>query len=230
MTGPFHQNPVGTGPFLLKELVMGDHATLVRNPNYWRKPLPYLDGARLVFVNSSVTEANMLISGQTDVMLFTYSGQLKTLAHSSKINLLTAHSASYSPIHMRSDQAPFSDNRVREAFKYVVDREQMVKIALQGYGDPGNDHMVAPVYPEYSSNGLRKQDYAKAKALLAAAGYPNGLTIDFYGVGSASSPDPAMVVFSRWLPPQASRSNYDRSPRRPIMSIGRRSRLARSGG
>ena len=194
--GEFAKNPIGTGPYLLKELIVGDHATFTRNPNYWRKPLPYLDGVHITYAKSGQSEMNMLIAGQTDAYLFGGDPRI-TKRYPSKINLLIARSAAYTPFHMRSDMKPFNDNRVREAFKYVVNRQQLVKVSLQGYGDVGNDHMVAPVYPEYSSNGLRKQDYAKARALLAEAGYANGLEIDFYGVGASNAIAPEALAFQQ---------------------------------
>jgi peptide/nickel transport system substrate-binding protein len=191
--GNFIKNPIGTGPFLLTEYVAGDHATYKRNPNYWNKPLPYLDGLRLTYSPSGTSEVNLILAGQSDMMSSPSSSQAPTLSGSSKIKLLSAQTAGYDPIYFRTDMKPFSDNRVREAFKYMVDREQLVKLVYQGHGVPGNDHMVAPVYPEYSNNGMRKQDLAKAKALLAAAGYA-GLQIDMYGVSPAGSPGPELSV------------------------------------
>ncbi|HZS93051.1 MAG TPA: ABC transporter substrate-binding protein [Chloroflexota bacterium] len=192
--GDFRTNPIGTGPYLLKELVTGDHATYARNPNYWRKPLPYLDGLRITYVKSGMAEIAQLISGQSDVQLFTDPTQIRTLSRAAKVKVLTASSAVYYEVYGRADQKPFSDNRVREAFKYMVNRQQLVKIVYSNYGDLGNDHVVAPVYPEFTSNGVRQQDYAKAKALLAAAGYPNGLQLDFYGMGASGSVGEEMLT------------------------------------
>jgi peptide/nickel transport system substrate-binding protein len=191
--GPFAKNPVGTGPFMLTEYVAGDHATYKRNPNYWNKPLPYLDGLRLIYAQSGTAEVNMILGGQSDMMISPAGTQVSTLARSSGVKVLTARTAGYDPVYFRTDMKPFSDNRVGEAFKYMVDRQQMVKLVYQGYGVPGNDHMVAPVYPEYTNNGLRKQDLAKAKALLSAAGYA-GLQVDMYGVSPAGNPGPELSV------------------------------------
>lgn len=212
--GDFAKNPIGTGAFLLDEFVMGDHATYTRNPTYWNQPLPYLDGLRLTFVKGSQAEANALLSGQADVSLFlTDPALLKALRDSGEITVLDAKSSSYSPIHMRSDQPPFNDNRVREAFKYMIDREQMVKLVLSGDGDLGNDHMVAPVYPEFTDNGLRKQDYDQAKALLAEAGHADGFEMDFYGSDDgAGGPDPLMVAFQQMAAPAGIKINIRPEP------------------
>jgi peptide/nickel transport system substrate-binding protein len=215
-SGDFAKDPTGTGPFLLKELAFNDHATFTRNPNYWRQPLPYLDGVRIIYTASETTRTNMLLAGQVDVDLL--SANPLALAHKSQVKLLTMPAGTYYPFHMRVDQKPFNDNRVREAFKYVVDRAQLVKIALQGYGVTGNDHPVAPSFPEYSSNGVRKQDFAKARALLSAAGYPAGFQIDLYGVGPSGTIAPETVALKQWaasagitinLRPEPSTSYYN---------------------
>jgi len=201
--GDFPKNPIGTGAFLLQEFVNNDHAVFTRNPNYWNQPLPYLDGIRITYAASQQTEGNALLSGQADVILFpTEAPLIKTLRESPDITVLTARSSSYSPIHMRSDQPPFDDNRVREAFRYMVDREQLVTLVMGGDGDLGNDHMVAPVYPEFTDNGLRQQDYDKAKSLLAEAGHPDGFEMEFYGSDDgAGGPDPLMVAFQQMAEP-----------------------------
>src|SRR5437763_900902 len=155
---PAHLTDVGGAAtvHLVNELVSVEHATYTRNPHYWHKPLPYLDGLRITYVKSGTAELNQLISGQSDVQLFTDPTQIRTLARSHKVKLLTARSAVYYEVYGRTDRKPFSDNRVREAFKYMVNRQQLVKIVYSGYGDLGNDNMVAPVYPEFTSNGVRE--------------------------------------------------------------------------
>jgi peptide/nickel transport system substrate-binding protein len=200
--GDFMKNPIGTGAFLLDEFVMGDHATYSRNPNYWNQPLPYLDGLRIIFAKGGQAETNAILGNQADVNLFPSSTDVQTLKDSPDITILQAKSASYAPIHMRSDQKPFDDNRVREAFKYLVNRQELVEFVYNGNGDQGNDHMLAPVYPEAVDNGIRAQDYDKAKALLAEAGYEGGFEIEFWGSDDgAGNPDPLMVAFQQMAEP-----------------------------
>ena len=66
---------------------------------------------------------------------------------------------------------------MRQALRHATDNEAVLKAALRGLGKPGEHHHVAPVHPEYADIGYLKQDIAKAKALLAAAGYPNGVDV-----------------------------------------------------
>jgi peptide/nickel transport system substrate-binding protein len=78
---------------------------------------------------------------------------------------------------MRIDKAPFTDNRVREAFKLAIDRERMLQLAFQGHGKLGND-LHGRTFKSYNSSlPQRKYDPDKAKALLKAAGHEN-LTVE----------------------------------------------------
>ena len=70
---------------------------------------------------------------------------------------------------------PFDDKRVRQALRHATDPDTVLKVAYRGLGKRGEHHHVAPAHPEYVNVGYMKQDIAKAKALLAEAGYPNGI-------------------------------------------------------
>ena len=133
---------------------------------------------------ASKPRSNALLSGQADVVLFpTEAPLIQTMREDRR-----HHGADREVVLLQSNPhaqrpAAVQDNRVREAFKYMVDRQQLVTFVLGGDGDIGNDHMVAPVYPEFTDNGVRAQDYDKAKALLAEAGHPDGFEMEFYGLG-----------------------------------------------
>ena len=75
---------------------------------------------------------------------------------------------------------PFDDKRVRKALQYATDVNAVLKAAHRGLGMPGEHHHVAPIHPEYAKLPPVERDVAKAKALLAEAGYPNGFEIDLY--------------------------------------------------
>jgi len=72
---------------------------------------------------------------------------------------------------------PFTDVRVGQALKHLVDREAMLKVVLQGQGVIGNDQLLPPGHPFAADLPPYPHDVAKAKALLAEAGYPDGFEV-----------------------------------------------------
>src|SRR3546814_14120573 len=78
---------------------------------------------------------------------------------------------------MKVDHKPFDDPRVRRALRLAVDVEAVTRLALRGFGEPAEHHLVAPVHPGYAplpAMGYRPEE---ARALLAEAGHPEGIDI-----------------------------------------------------
>jgi peptide/nickel transport system substrate-binding protein len=102
---------------------------------------------------------------------------------------------------MRTDKAPYSDKRVRQALAYGLNRPDIIKSVVQGLAVLGNDHVIAPVYAVYSSIPQRVQDYAKARALLSAAGLPHGFSATLVTTSDTSFLVPlAEVAQQMWKP------------------------------
>ncbi|MGH9102459.1 MAG: ABC transporter substrate-binding protein, partial [Acidimicrobiales bacterium] len=163
-------HPIGTGPFMYQSFTPGQRSVFVRNPNYWMSGKPYLDKLVIVDFPDGTSQMNALLSGQIDAMDSVALNETSTISGRSNLKLLVADGGYYQPIVMRVNQAPFNDVRVRQAFRLMVDRPQMVTQAYNGYGAVGND-MPCPTDPAYP-HGLaqRHQDIAQAKSLLKAAG------------------------------------------------------------
>jgi peptide/nickel transport system substrate-binding protein len=97
---------------------------------------------------------------------------------------------------MRVDVKPFSDNRVRQAMRLIVDRPQMVEQALSGHGRVGND-LFSPFDPSYNRTlPQRHQDIDKAKFLLKQAGH-EGLTVTLNSSDPAEGTLQAATVFAQ---------------------------------
>jgi peptide/nickel transport system substrate-binding protein len=73
---------------------------------------------------------------------------------------------------------PFDDERVRQALRYAIDSPEILAVSARGLGLPGEHHHAAPIHPDYASIEPMRRDVAKAKTLLAAAGYPNGIDLE----------------------------------------------------
>ena len=103
-------------------------------------------------------------------------------------------------IQINTDAKPFDDVRVRQALRYAVDRKAMMEAATGGLGSLGNDTPVSPSNPYYNKAlPQRRKDVAKAKKLLAEAGYPNGIDITLYTSTQRPGLEPAAVVAQQTL-------------------------------
>lgn len=170
-------NPVGTGPFMLESFTPGQSTVLKRNPYYWGDDGPYLDRIELLNFNDTDALINALLSSQVDAVAQIPAALAEVIGADSRMEILNSETGMWLPFTMRTDTPPFDDERVRQAFRLVVDREQMVEQVLSGYGTVGNDMFASfdPAYPEFPQ---RTQDIEEAKRLLAEAGYPDGLSVE----------------------------------------------------
>ena len=177
--GNFAKNASGTGPFKLAEYVPADHALLVRNPNYFEAGLPYLDAIKLLFLPDESTRVNALKSGSVDFIQKINVSSAPLLQGAPGIKVVTLPGTSFNHLRMRCDKPPFNDARVRQAFKYVVDRPALNAVINKGLAPLANDQPIGPAFAAfYTDIGLRAHDVSKAKALLAAAGHTNGLSVE----------------------------------------------------
>jgi peptide/nickel transport system substrate-binding protein len=96
---------------------------------------------------------------------------------------------------MRTDQAPFTDPRVRRAIALTLDRPAIVKSLFNGFADIGNDSPFAPVFPSTNTSiQQRTKDLTQAKALLSAAGHPSGFSTQLIANAVQEIPDFAQIV------------------------------------
>jgi peptide/nickel transport system substrate-binding protein len=173
------KNPTGTGPFKFKEFVPGDHTTLIRNEAYWRDGEPYLDRVDYLTIPEEAGHVAALLDGSIDMSWWPSGEVLPQYQASKDINVLQVPTNGYQPIVMAVDMPPFNDKRVRQAFRLICDRAALKRIVL---GDLpvalSNDHPIPPNSPYYMPQTPLQQDIERAKALLAEAGYKDGMDIE----------------------------------------------------
>jgi peptide/nickel transport system substrate-binding protein len=187
--------PVGAGPFKYVSFSPGQQSVFTRHPNYWRNNEPYLEEVVIVDFPDDTARVNALISNQVDAISQLPLGQINVVKADPNLRVLDSESGAWLPFTMRVDQPPFNDVRVRQAFRLVVDREQMVKQVLGGHGAVGND-MYGRFDPSYASDlPQRKQDIAQARALLKQAGKEN-LTVELVTSPVAAGVVEAAQVFA----------------------------------
>jgi peptide/nickel transport system substrate-binding protein len=173
-------DPIGTGPFRVASFQPGQRSEHVRFENYWREGQPYFDEVHIIDFPTENAKINALLGGQIDAATDVPFGQIPLIEGRENLAIYESESGGWTPITMRVDQEPFKDVRVREAFRLIANREQMVSQGLAGYGRVAND-IYAPFDPCYFGDDFpqREQDIEQARSLLSAAGQ-DGLTIDCY--------------------------------------------------
>ncbi len=180
--GDILKAPVGTGPYTLEEWAVGERVMLKRREDYWQNgedgdPLPYLD--EMVFVDLG-EEATAYLSALKGGQIDTYDPDItgyQALKDDSSLIVLPITTGSTRVLRMRVDKEPWTDEKVRLALKLCQNRDKILGLAYFGEGVPGQDTHVAPVIPAYCEVETPKYDPDRAKALLAEAGYPDGIDV-----------------------------------------------------
>jgi peptide/nickel transport system substrate-binding protein len=166
-------NMVGTGPFLQKEYQKDVVLSGTRNPNYWQAGKPFLDGVTWDFVADDMTAIALFKSGSADVVGTTNPTALKELAAAGN-NVISFPLGPYSlvPDGANAD-SPWSNLLVREAAEYAIDKVAMANTFE--YGLKAANQFSPPFSMAYDPSITgRNYDVAKAKQLMAEAGYPDG--------------------------------------------------------
>ncbi len=170
-------NPVGTGPFKYVSFTAGQQSEFEKFADYWEDGKPYVDKLVIIDFPDDTARVNALLGGQVDAIDNLPAAQIASVKSNQSLRVVSSETGAWQPFTMRVDQAPFDDVRVRQAFRLLVDRDQMVQQVLSGEGRVAND-LYAPYDPNYASDlPQRKQDLEQAKALLKQAGR-EGLSVE----------------------------------------------------
>jgi len=186
---------IGTGPYKLKSFTPGQESVHERNPNYWREGQPYFDTVTITDFSDATAQVNALLAGQIDAATDLPAAQVSAVQASGK-QVLESQTGWWVGLSMATTMAPFDDNRVREAFRLIVDRQSMLDQVASGKGQIGND-----VYGRYDAAYFaklpqRQRDIEKAKSLLKDAGKEN-LTVDLYTADLTDGMVSMATVFAR---------------------------------
>ena len=184
--------PSGTGPFRLTDFQPGASITMARNPDYWMKGRPYLDGARLVVIREAVAQQAALRSGDVDFISSISAEAFLALRAARGIRAYSTGTGVYQPVMLQANLPPFDNVKVREAFRYILDRKALLASAVFGQGRLGNDVPLPPGNPYLSDLPQHDQDLDRARKLLADAG-TGPLTLDFW-CSSERPPTPSVAL------------------------------------
>jgi peptide/nickel transport system substrate-binding protein len=192
--GDFESNFVGTGPFKLEKYTPKVGASFVRNTDYWgEKALP--DRTVWNFYDNVQAMVLALQGGQVDLLSQVPVQGAQALLNDPTLQVMSERTCAHQQVHMRTDMAPFTDKRVRQAIALCLNRANLVKGLFMGRGTVGNDNPFAPVFPSTDTTvPQRQQDIAKAKQLMEAAGHPNGFTVKLTTERYLEIPDYAVLI------------------------------------
>jgi len=165
----------------------GERVLLTRRDDYWQTgadgdPLPYLDGMEFIDMGEEMSAWFAAIkSGEIHLLdLGDQSGAevFVSLKDDPNVILDGIATAQCRVLRMRVDIDPWTDEKVRMALKLSQDRQKILDLAYFSEGALGQDFHVYPGHPEYCEKPIPVYDPAKAKELLAEAGYPDGLDVE----------------------------------------------------
>jgi peptide/nickel transport system substrate-binding protein len=186
-------NANGTGPFKLAAWTPGSEYRLEAHTAYFEAGKPLLAAVRMIAIPDAVARVNALVSKQVDAISDLPVSQAP-LVRSAGAKVVVNPGGSWTPLVMNTTKAPYTDPRVREAMKLLIDREKAVKVALGGFGTVGNDLFAR--YDELYDASIpqRTYDSVKAKQLLKAAGQI-GTTFELATSEAESDFVPLALVF-----------------------------------
>ena len=186
--------PVGTGPFKFGSFTPGQQSNFPRFDGYWQEGKPYLDELVIINFADETAQINALQSGQVDLV-----NQLSStsvgLVEQAGGRVVVSKTRGFVPLTMRVDTAPFSDVRVRQALRLLVNRQDMNEQIYGGLGAIGNDTYGAIDAAYEGTNPQREQDLDQARSLLSSAGHSD-LQVELFSAATGPGAESIASVFA----------------------------------
>ena len=182
---------IGTGPFRLETFDAEGTTVVVANMDYWEGP-PGVERMEIIGIPDGQARLQALLGGQIDMERGITAQQAPMLQGSDRFVIQEIPTGNWRGLVFRTDVEPFTDPRVRKAVRLVADRQELVDLVLGGQGVVACDTPVNP-RDQYRAEMDCPQDIAQARALLAEAGFPDGISFDVH-VATLEPTWPTMAV------------------------------------
>ena len=189
----------GTGPFIMDELIPADRAVMKANTDYWRGA-PSIETLEFLFFDDQQAAIAAVQGGIADGILRLDNFSFLNFSGDFNFNTIDIPTNAHHMTRIRADRPPGDDIRVRQAFKLATDRASVWERVQLGFGAVGKDSPIGPSFAQYflADVELPPRDPEAAAALLAEAGYPDGLDMTLHVPNSGSMPDFAQAMAAQW--------------------------------
>ncbi len=208
----YEKNVMGTGPFTFVEHAKGSHWVGKKNPNYWDKGKPYLDGYRAIFISSSAAQVAAVRGERAMIQFRSFSPPERDQLVQALGNKIAVQESPWDCLNfvsMHHDKKPFDDKRVRRALSLALDRYEgsaaLSKITLvkdvAGIQVPGTPYATPPAELEKLAGYGRdiNKNRAEARRLLKEAGVADGFSLVFKNRGIPHPYEPLGIwLISQW--------------------------------
>jgi peptide/nickel transport system substrate-binding protein len=175
------KNPVGTGPFKLASWQTDVKQVYERFDGYWQTGKPHLDGMEWVIIPDPMVRLASFKAGEVDVTLDVEPKDAKEMETEGKYNISSLSSGLYGIAgHSAQADSPFADVKVRQAMEHAIDKQAICDTLGYGYWEPPYQAAAPGRWAENPDVVGYRYDPAKAKELLAEAGYPDGFKTTIY--------------------------------------------------
>lgn len=172
-------NPSGTGTFIYKEWIEGDHITMVKNEYYWNGA-PSVDSVTIKEVPEAGSRTAMLQTGEADFVYPMSSDQVAAIEGTGDISVNAGTSNIMRYVTLNMDLKELSDVRVREAMNYAIDKNAYIQLMYSGYGLAATS-IVPSCISYYTEQTPYTYDLEKAATLMKEAGYEDGFKLTLWG-------------------------------------------------
>ena len=165
---------VGTGPYIMDKFEPGIRLTAHRNPNYHRSDAAWFDDIELQTIADLAARQNALLAGQVHYADRVDVRNLNQFKRKRDIKITQVTGFGHYVAPMNCTQAPFDNANVRQALKWAINRDDLVRRVLNGYGKPGNDVPLAPTIKYATApEPTYKYDPERARSILKGANITN---------------------------------------------------------
>ncbi len=181
-SGDNAKKPIGTGPYQFAEWVSGDKVVLNKNPSYFDQAnQPMAESLVLKVIPEPTSRTIALETGEVDAVISLDSNDVAKVKANTGLKVYTKSSTDIQYLGMNITRAPFDKVQVRQAFNYAIDKEAILQVALNGFGEVATSIIPSTIFGH--KNGPYSYNPQKAKEMLTAAGFDFSQTLPLWASG-----------------------------------------------